>query len=83
MLIAEGIDVSAAACADLAEIARRYSKQPREDSRQLFRRMIFNLLMENTDDHEKNHAFLNDDGKWSYRPRTIFNHRFKASAISK
>jgi serine/threonine-protein kinase HipA len=25
---------------------------------QLFRRMVFNLLMDNTDDHEKNHALL-------------------------
>ncbi|KND62162.1 hipa protein [Candidatus Burkholderia verschuerenii] len=68
MLIAESIDVAAAAYADLAEIARRYSVQPREDSRQLFRRMIFNILMENTDDHEKNHAFLNHDGKWKLSP---------------
>jgi serine/threonine-protein kinase HipA len=25
---------------------------------ELFRRMVFNILMDNTDDHEKNHAFL-------------------------
>jgi serine/threonine-protein kinase HipA len=68
MLIAEGIDMSAAGYADLAEIARRYSPQPREDSLQLFRRMIFNVLMENTDDHEKNHAFLNHAGKWKLSP---------------
>ncbi|HEY8877196.1 MAG TPA: HipA domain-containing protein [Roseateles sp.] len=28
------------------------------DSRELFRRMVFNILMDNTDDHEKNHALL-------------------------
>jgi serine/threonine protein kinase HipA of HipAB toxin-antitoxin module len=27
-----------------------------EDMRELFRRMMFNILIDNTDDHEKNHA---------------------------
>ena len=26
--------------------------------RELFRRMVFNILIDNTDDHEKNHALL-------------------------
>jgi serine/threonine-protein kinase HipA len=29
-----------------------------QDARELFRRMVFNILMDNTDDHEKNHALL-------------------------
>jgi serine/threonine-protein kinase HipA len=29
-----------------------------QDSRELFRRMVFNILMDNTDDHEKNHSLL-------------------------
>ena len=29
-----------------------------KDARELFRRMVFNILMDNTDDHEKNHALL-------------------------
>ena len=31
------------------------------DARELFRRMVFNILMDNTDDHEKNHALLAAD----------------------
>ncbi len=30
----------------------------RQDARELFRRMVFNMLVDNTDDHEKNHALL-------------------------
>jgi serine/threonine-protein kinase HipA len=30
----------------------------KEQLLELFRRMVFNILMANTDDHEKNHAFL-------------------------
>jgi serine/threonine-protein kinase HipA len=33
---------------------------------QLFRRMVFNILIDNTDDHEKNHALL-VDGRQQYR----------------
>ena len=31
--------------------------------RELFRRMIFNILIDNTDDHEKNHALLMTDAQ--------------------
>ena len=31
------------------------------DMRELFRRMVFNILIDNTDDHEKNHALLLTD----------------------
>lgn len=36
---------------------------------QLFRRMVFNILIDNTDDHEKNHALLRQgDGTWLLAP---------------
>jgi serine/threonine-protein kinase HipA len=31
--------------------------------RELFRRMVFNILMDNTDDHEKNHVLLMNDAQ--------------------
>lgn len=47
--------------APAAEIARQQE--------QLFRRMVFNILMDNTDDHEKNHALLRQpDGTWLLAP---------------
>lgn len=36
---------------------------------ELFRRMVFNVLIGNTDDHGKNHGFLMDDqGRWRLAP---------------
>lgn len=36
---------------------------------ELFRRMVFNILIDNTDDHEKNHALLRSpEGRWSLAP---------------
>src|SRR5262249_1331915 len=34
-----------------------------EQMRELFRRMVFNILMDNTDDHEKNHVLLVNDAQ--------------------
>lgn len=43
-----------------------------EDARELFRRMVFNILVDNTDDHEKNHALLVvnpfDNGRFKLAP---------------
>ena len=35
---------------------------------QMFRRMVFNILTENKDDHAKNFTFLNHGGKWKLAP---------------
>lgn len=36
---------------------------------ELFRRMVFNILIDNTDDHEMNHAFLmTDSGEYALSP---------------
>ena len=54
---------------DIAEIIRKYSSAPTEDLHQLWRRMIFNVMIGNLDDHLRNHGFLYDrDGKWRLSP---------------
>jgi serine/threonine-protein kinase HipA len=46
----------------LAQLLRRAGATDEDlnlrDMRELFRRMVFNILIDNTDDHEKNHALL-------------------------
>ena len=51
----------------LAEELRRVSHQPRKDAAELFRRMCFNALISNLDDHPRNHALLAKD-KWKLSP---------------
>jgi len=42
---------------------------PANDVEQLFRRMVFNVLARNHDDHTKNHSFIMDKrGNWSLAP---------------
>ena len=39
------------------------------DSEEIFRRLVFNVLANNTDDHNKNFSFLMDEsGRWSLAP---------------
>ncbi|QYY34058.1 MULTISPECIES: type II toxin-antitoxin system HipA family toxin [Cupriavidus] len=69
LLLAEGIPEEQMSYADIAEVARRYSPEPLEDCLQMFRRMVLNILIENTDDHAKNHAFLHHGGEnWRLSP---------------
>jgi serine/threonine-protein kinase HipA len=54
---------------DLLAIVRKYSDDPREDSERLFRQMVFNSLVGNTDDHLKNFWMIHDHAKgWRLSP---------------
>jgi serine/threonine-protein kinase HipA len=53
---------------DLAEAIRRFGSDPLSDLRELFRRMAFNILVGNDDDHLRNHAFLFDGRGWRLSP---------------
>ncbi|GHF70195.1 phosphatidylinositol kinase [Seohaeicola zhoushanensis] len=52
----------------LAEELRRISARPKEDAAELFRRMVFNALISNTDDHPRNHAAIAHDKDWKLSP---------------
>jgi serine/threonine-protein kinase HipA len=52
---------------ELAQLLRRKGAVEGDrnvaDMRELFRRMVFNILIDNTDDHEKNHALIVNDAQ--------------------
>jgi serine/threonine-protein kinase HipA len=52
----------------LVEELRRASAEAKKDAAELFRRMCFNALISNTDDHPRNHAFLARDQDWRLSP---------------
>nr|WP_233101610.1 HipA domain-containing protein [Variovorax sp. IB41] len=54
---------------ELAQLLRRISQRPQEDLAELFRRLVFNLAVGNSDDHVKNHGALRgEDGQWRLAP---------------
>lgn len=52
----------------LAEELRRVCAEPRQSTAELFRRMCFNALISNVDDHPRNHAVLARANDWSLSP---------------
>jgi serine/threonine-protein kinase HipA len=52
----------------LVEEVRRISSQSRHDAHELFRRMCFNALISNDDDHPRNHAVIAMDTDWKLAP---------------
>lgn len=52
----------------LAEELRRVSADPTADAAELFRRMCFNALISNIDDHPRNHALIAKAKDWTLSP---------------
>lgn len=52
----------------LAEEIRRVVEDPKKDSLELFRRMCFNALISNNDDHPRNHACISFARNWHLAP---------------
>lgn len=53
---------------DLADIIRHRFDRPRATLRELFARLVFNILCGNTDDHARNHAAFWDGARLSLTP---------------
>jgi serine/threonine-protein kinase HipA len=52
----------------LAEELRRACAAPKKEAAELFRRMCFNALVSNTDDHPRNHAVIAKEQDWKLSP---------------
>jgi serine/threonine-protein kinase HipA len=52
----------------LADELRRWSERSAEDRAELFRRVVFNALISNLDDHPRNHALIAPGRAWQLAP---------------
>lgn len=59
---------------EFVDVLRQYGAAPKKDMHLLWRRIVFNILISNTDDHLRNHGFLYDgpDG-WHIAPAYDLN----------
>ena len=62
--------------AELFGVARRLGL-PASAAEQLFRRMVFNIVARNHDDHSKNFSFLLKDGNWELAPAYDLAYSYK------
>lgn len=58
---------------EIAEFLRREGSNVNEDLAQLWRRIVFNVLVSNTDDHLRNHGFLREPNGWRLAPAYDLN----------
>jgi len=59
---------------EIADAIRSHGHAPTRDLRQLWRRLVFNLLITNVDDHLQNHGFLHvEHGLWRLAPAFDIN----------
>jgi serine/threonine-protein kinase HipA len=52
----------------MSEELRRVVGEPKKDAPELFRRMAYNALISNIDDHPRNHALLAKEREWQLSP---------------
>ncbi len=53
---------------DIAAFIKSYGAQPKKDLGELWKRIVFNMAVTNTDDHLRNHAFILIDKGWILSP---------------
>ena len=53
---------------DIAAFIKSYGAQPKKDLVELWKRIVFNMAVTNTDDHLRNHAFILTDKGWILSP---------------
>ncbi len=59
---------------DIADVIRQISSKPVDDLHELWRRIVFTILVSNSDDHLKNHGFIYAGGdRWRLSPAFDIN----------
>ena len=58
---------------EIAEAIRRHGAEPAADLAELWRRIVFTVLISNHDDHLRNHGFLRAPGGWRLSPAYDLN----------
>jgi serine/threonine-protein kinase HipA len=69
----DGVDASGASYLELMEFISRHGAAVESDLEELWRRIVFNISVKNTDDHLRNHGFLLTHKGWLLSPAYDLN----------
>jgi len=67
---------------DLAEFVQYHGSNIEEDLHQLWRRIVFNIAISNTDDHLRNHGFILKKNGWIQSPAYDINPSVEKNGLS-
>lgn len=67
---------------EIMSFLEEYSSRTEEDCRELWRRIVFNICIGNTDDHLRNHGFILKDEMWQLSPAYDMNPDYEHDQLS-
>jgi len=67
---------------DIAAFIKSNGASPEKDLRELWRRVVFNMAVSNTDDHLRNHGFLLAENGWTLSPMYDVNPNIYGNSLS-
>ncbi|MCD7745309.1 MAG: type II toxin-antitoxin system HipA family toxin [Lachnospiraceae bacterium] len=67
---------------DLVSLIRKYGAAPKKDLSELWKRIVFNMAVSNTDDHLRNHGFLLTNEGWHLSPLYDVNPNSEGDVLS-
>lgn len=67
---------------DIAEFISNYGANVEDNLHQLWRRIVFNIAISNTDDHLRNHGFILTDNGWILSPAYDLNPMIDKSGLA-
>jgi serine/threonine-protein kinase HipA len=76
------VDGAVASYLDIRNFIIQSGAQPNEDLEELWKRIVFNIAIKNTDDHLRNHGFLMTAGGWKLSPAYDMNPNYRGNALT-
>ncbi|MEA3452438.1 MAG: HipA domain-containing protein, partial [Bacteroidota bacterium] len=67
---------------DIAEFIQFSGSETKKDLHQLWRRIVFNIAISNTDDHLRNHGFIIKNNQWRLAPAYDINPSIDKDGLS-
>ena len=67
---------------NIASFIKSHGASPADDLRELWKRIVFNMAVSNTDDHLRNHGFLLTERGWRLSPLFDVNPNIYGNALS-
>jgi len=78
----DGAGAEGASYLDIASFIKSSGVSPKQDLKELWGRIVFNVAVSNTDDHLRNHGFLLTEHGWTLSPMFDVNPDIYGNALS-
>jgi serine/threonine-protein kinase HipA len=79
---ADGEGADGTSYLDIASFIRESGASPKQDLKELWKRIVFNMAVSNTDDHLRNHGFLMTEYGWILSPLYDVNPNIYGDTLS-